>query len=475
MAKGRKTEPPVLPQQDVVKIPLSQLRLWTENPRDPLDGNMTNEQVIVHALKSDGEGRWSLRKLARQMGDHYDTSELPTVVRIKGGKDPQYQVYDGNRRVILALLQQDGFPEDGGAQFELPLVPAQLPCNVCDQATALEHVLRKHSNSGTWGTYERDLFMYRYMGADRSVLVRLQELTGAVTRWPELNKRYVKEDVLNDKHLQEMGLNPEYEDYGVSTEMLDELLEAVAAALHEGKIDTRHKRNDPVSVLPRDLLDRIHEDRKNHPQGRKVEHAQKVGVKTNESPAVVEEPSQPQGEHTKAQEVGLFPEQEREVTMDGEGISKQRRTRQAGPKTFAIFGGVLSLKPGAVNNIYRTLEELWELNERGKLRNSKSFVAVFRMGLRLLAETATADGMGEDSGLHEYVNNYAKEAKARLRQRADGQDIVTYLDSQAVNPTNMTRRLQSGAHGYSSTNNRDQAIAISILLGQMLILSHGRE
>ena len=47
------------------------------------------------------------------MGDHYDTSELPTVVRIDEGGGPRYQVYDGNRRVILALLQQEGSPGTG--------------------------------------------------------------------------------------------------------------------------------------------------------------------------------------------------------------------------------------------------------------------------------------------------------------------------------------------------------------------------
>ncbi len=130
-----------------------------------------------------------------------------------------------------------------------------------------------------------------------------------------------------------------------------------------------------------------------------------------------------------------------------------------------------------MNNIYRTLDELWDLNEQGKLKNSQSFIAVFRMGLRLLAETATAEDVGEEKTPHlsMYVKKYAAKAKKNLRNRADGQDIVTYLDTQAVTPDSMIKMLQSGAHGYTSTNNREQAIALSILLGQMLILSHGRE
>lgn len=126
----------------------------------------------------------------------------------------------------------------------------------------------------------------------------------------------------------------------------------------------------------------------------------------------------------------------------------------------------------SVVNDHASFMQLFE-----KLKNSQSFIAVFRMGLRLLAETATAEGVGEEKTPHlsMYVKKYAAKAKKNLRNRADGQDIVTYLDTQAVTPDSMIKMLQSGAHGYTSTNNREQAIALSILLGQMLILSHGRE
>ncbi len=472
MAREKGVRRSVLPQQKVVEIPLSQLRLWTENPRDPLDGDLSNEEIIAHALHDDSK-RWDLRKFAQKMGDHYDTSELPTVVRIDEGGGPRYQVYDGNRRVILALLQQEGFPEDGD-QFELPLVPARLPCNVCDQDTAMEHVLRKHSNNGTWGRYERDLFMHRYMNADKSVLVRLQELADAVTRWPELNQRYVRDEVLNDRHLREMGLDPEFEDYGVSAEMMDELLQSIATALHEGRIGTRKNRNDPVSALPQDLLAKIQQDRESHPAGRKMRHAGCADGETERQPAAEDAPRPSRIEHEDPQEMALFPEQEQ---SEQERPAGSRRTRQARRKSLAVFGGGLPLRPGAVNNIYRTLDELWDLNEQGKLKNSQSFIAVFRMGLRLLAETATAEDVGEEKTPHlsMYVKKYAAKAKKNLRNRADGQDIVTYLDTQAVTPDSMIKMLQSGAHGYTSTNNREQAIALSILLGQMLILSHGRE
>lgn len=90
--------------QQVEYIPLDDLVLWTENPRDPLDGDYTNDDVIRRATDGRNEKQWQLSKLSKEMGDRFDLSELPTVCRIDDG--PKYRVYDGNRRVILAMLRK---------------------------------------------------------------------------------------------------------------------------------------------------------------------------------------------------------------------------------------------------------------------------------------------------------------------------------------------------------------------------------
>lgn len=92
--------------QQVEYIPLDDLVLWTENPRDPLDGDYTNDDVIRRATDGRNDKQWQLSKLSKEMGDRFDLSELPTVCRIDDG--PKYRVYDGNRRVILAMLRKAG-------------------------------------------------------------------------------------------------------------------------------------------------------------------------------------------------------------------------------------------------------------------------------------------------------------------------------------------------------------------------------
>lgn len=72
--------------QQVEYIPLDDLVLWTENPRDPLDGDYTNDDVIRRATDGRNDKQWQLSKLSKEMGDRFDLSELPTVCRIDDGE-----------------------------------------------------------------------------------------------------------------------------------------------------------------------------------------------------------------------------------------------------------------------------------------------------------------------------------------------------------------------------------------------------
>ena len=87
-------------EQTIKYIAISDLVLWTENPRDPIDVNATDQDVVNRAIL-DQNAKWNLKRLAKEMGDFYDFSELPTVVYIKN----KPVVYDGNRRIILAKIK----------------------------------------------------------------------------------------------------------------------------------------------------------------------------------------------------------------------------------------------------------------------------------------------------------------------------------------------------------------------------------
>lgn len=479
--------------QHIETIPLEKLVLWSENPRDPIDPNADNEQVIENALNGEGaDSKWGLAKFAKEMGEKYDFSSLPTVAPIEGAD--KYTVYDGNRRVIIAMIDAWDAPSVR-LRAKLPMFPEEIPCNVCSRDDALRIVLRRHSENGTWGQYERDVFVYRYMNEPKSVLVRLEDLIQAITRWPKINLRYVEEDILNDKHLREFGLNPEAEDFGVSPEMLEELIEAIADGISDGSLNTRGKRNDPTTVLSEDLLKRVHDDAARYEAGAakggkagaqgadgSLGGAERAAGGTSQGSLFDDDPTNGDRPEKGADDVDSGQEPVDDETTedvadetnsaDGGG---QRRTRVTRERGYSVFNGRLILRAGAVNNLYRTLECLWEMNEAGKIEQNAGFYGVFRMGLRLLAESAGKDcPSSERRPLIPYVRTYAPLAKAAMRAPGRSNDLVTFLNNQSVTVESIEGLLQAGAHSYTSSSGREQALAISIFLAEMLKLSHGK-
>lgn len=66
-------------EQEIRTIKVRDLVLWSENPRDPIGSAVSAAEVIKRAVE-DPKSKWNLKKLAREMGDYYDYSELPIVV-----------------------------------------------------------------------------------------------------------------------------------------------------------------------------------------------------------------------------------------------------------------------------------------------------------------------------------------------------------------------------------------------------------
>lgn len=57
--------------QVIKNIKVSDLVLWTENPRDPIEGNVGNQDIVDMAIADKGRF-WKLPELAESMGDYYD-------------------------------------------------------------------------------------------------------------------------------------------------------------------------------------------------------------------------------------------------------------------------------------------------------------------------------------------------------------------------------------------------------------------
>jgi len=144
--------------------------------------------------------------------------------------------------------------------------------------------------------------------------------------------------------------------------------------------------------------------------------------------------------------------------------SRSRRVKKPG---LPFFGGKLFLKAGHVNNLYRDLESLYDFYQSEKGRLSVDFIVIIRMSLRMLAETAAKDLKKE---LKDYLTEHFEHAKKSLDQNAK-----TSLSNQNVNKDSIIKLFQTGAHDYHNSKNEEQAMALSIILGSMLSISHGKQ
>ena len=418
--------------QHVENIKVKDLVLWTENPRDPITENSLDADVIQRAVK-DPKNKWDLKKLAHDMGEYYDFSELPIVV-YKGGKPV---VYDGNRRVVLAKIKL-GFVSVPSSDITLPDVPSELPCNVCSEDVALKSVYRKHVLlRNSWGAIERDIFAHKYLHENKSVFLMFDEGTGGfITKNPEMNQGFVRKEVLTENLLSEMGFS--FEDGHLLTKHTDEevsvLLNNLLDKIKSKTISTRGEyRGKPLNVLDQRVKDIIASNKDKDFHFYTPQTSCKVEAQTSTTP--------------------LRPE--------------PRKTRITRSSRIPIFGEKLVLKPGNVNNLYSDILGLYNLLSSEKQAFSSCVYAIFRMSLRLLCETASKD-MGYDD-IKDYINNYYPIAKKKMSQ-----DITTLLSSQNVKGETLPQLFHTGAHNYVSSTSPDQALCMSIALGAMLKESHGR-
>lgn len=408
--------------QEIRSIKVEELVLWTENPRDPIDSNAKDQDIVDMAIR-DRSGLWKLSRLASQMGDYYDFSEIPIVVY----EDNKPVVYDGNRRVILAKISK-GLVSTASEIKALPLVPDSIPCNVCDKETAINSVLRKHGTTGSWRPLERDRFIQKYKGGVKSDFIVIEETTGLISSHEKMNQGFVKDEVFSPSNLSRLGLrivDGQLETQH-SEEELSQLLDDLCSKIERNYLSTRKSRGNVLSVLD-DENKQLIENNKNNP---------------------------------------FYHIGEGVCTSEKETNNKGRKTKRTKATSPQLFGKSLSLKPGEVNNLYRDICELYSFYLINKSHLSHSFTSVIRMSLRLLCETAAKD---ISVVIADYVSSYFSRAKKSLSK-----DEKTLLSVNNVTDSSLIQLLHTGAHNYTSSQNFDQTLAISIILGSMLQLSHGK-
>lgn len=441
-------------KQKVKELSISRLVLWSENPRDPLPDRKIgreNDRIIRRAIE-DVDKSWKLLSLLKTMGEMYDSSDLPIVVM----KDGHPIVYDGNRRVILAMIKHNEkylklLPSSARRKLEGFDVDKKLYCDVCTEATALKLIIRKHADSGSWKPIQQGLFRMRYMGESPSILLQINSLTdGAIEKSKMLNQRFVEEEVFIKGHLESLGISVEGDSIksAYTKEELVSILRDIFKLIEERDISTR--KRPALGKLPSSLSER----------------SQALCSSKKDQPRVYTEKYVP-----------IEPAPIEEGAREEKTVPKKRTPRSKMYET-PLFGGPLSLKDSPVNNLYREVEALDKLITKnvGKGLTEDAYV-VIRMALRLLCETAWKDLKKE--GLEQYLKDYFKAAKAKLSK---GEKTLLSKNLSEEDPKSLEThkqllsRLNDSAHTYDeSTRNYKQTVAMSVMVGAILSCSHGKE
>lgn len=407
--------------QEIRDIEIRELILWTENPRDPIDPNATDQDIANKAWLDEHE-KWNLLKLAKEMRSHYDFSELPTVVYHKD----KPIVYDGNRRMILAKLKHDFVTLEGFDKSKLPYIPEKIPCNVCTKDIAIQNVFRKHGDSGSWSPLDRDLFIHKFMNEPKSTFLKIDEATGLISNNPHLNKVFVKDEIFTNEKLRELGF--EFENDALKSKHSEEeassILSDISNKISSKSISTRNNRGKVFESLEKSNRQLIEKNSK--------KPFSEVNVSSD----------------------------------DTTSIQIKRQSPRTKKRTPVLFDGIIYLKAGQVCDLARDISDLNNYYQSNKSLFSQYFPSLIRMSLRLLAETAASD-LKLQMGI--YLKNNFKRAKEKLDT-----NLKTTLSTQNVNENSIEQLLHIGAHNYNAANNLDQTIAISIILGKILELTHGK-
>ena len=420
-------------------IHYSKLIVNPENYRfDPVENQ---GEAIDLMLEEKGS---EIVNLAKHILEHgLDEAKDFRVLEINSGK---YLVLDGNRRTTaikclhdLSLIKDEKTKK---AFQNLLKIKKSAPTNIQsfvydEEKSAAKWISLDHTgkNEGvgqdSWGSAEKDRFAYKFEGkispAMQAVSVVEEELD------KKINTKKLKVSTIN-----RIISNPESRSY-------------LGVDVRGRKLIFTADKKESYARLDK-LFDKVIEDNV-------------TVAKVYHTPQTIEFMRELFGDKPKDATKPTLPFDENEEEKSNEEGRARKTQREKGEKQ-KFFGKDLILKKGDTNNIYMDILDLHGFYVSNSAKLSKNFPAMIRMSLRLLVESATS----EKEKFADYVNSNFTEAKRYLTQ-----DQKTTLANNSIgNAGSVTQLLQSGAHNYANSANFEQTVAMSIIIGAMLDITHSK-
>ncbi len=405
------------------------------------DSVKNQEEAIDLMLKEKGV---EIVNLAKHILEHgLDEAKDLRVLAMDSG---EYLVLDGNRRTTaIKCLHNQSFIKDKiiRESFQnLAKTKKIIPTNIQsfiydDEQSAAKWIKLDHTgkNNGvgqdSWGAAEKDRFAYKFEGKISPAMQAVSFVE------KELNKK-IDTKKLKVSTINRILSNPESRSY-------------LGVNLSGGKLIFTVDEKESCERLNK-LFDKVIKDSVTVAS---VYHApQTIDFMKN---LFSDKPKYYLNKKLSSHENG-------EDKVNNEE-KKPRKTRREKDKAQKIFGKELILKNGDTNNIYMDILDLHDFYVSNEDKLSKNFPAIIRMSLRLLVESAVAEKESIDS----YIKNNFAKAKKLLTQ-----DQKTTLANNNVYESCLVQLLQTGAHNYTNSANFEQTIAMSIIIGEILDITHSK-
>lgn len=448
------------------KLKISDLKLYSENPRFPQEYfNKSEKELINYLFNKKGE-REKLKDLAKSIIDNIKLIPSERLIVYNEGED--YIVLEGNRRLIIyKLLLNPSLLEDKKLSSIFKKSKGiienslKVDCLVTENLEkGLKYVELKHLETGykSWGEPERNKFKIRRGKAGEKEILKTE--INKIVKELDLPQK-LKDDVLGQGFVTTfyriIAETPakSYFGYEISNNNLvirdkhfeDKLKIIIWNVLN--KKDSKGKKIDSRSLNKTEDVTQYLTNLNIEKEIPKLEEEIKASYETK---------------------VDVFNNRKKEFVSPTEKNQKNNRKTRIQIPNDKLFGKTLQLKKGQVNNLYCAIDKVYEQNKNLD-KNLNIVLPMIGMSLRLILDIAAREyykgkGDGQTAKNDALYKNFIKEVKEKYKNMHE-QEKLNYVSLEDIFKIDFEALLGKYAHG-NIIFEKSQILTISKIVGEIL-------
>jgi len=459
---------------------ITDLSLWDENPRFPEEYfNKSESELIEYLFNKKGE-KEKIIELAKSIIENFDIVPWERLIVWDGGR--KKVTLEGNRRLMVyKLLLNPNILSDskikkifseGQAKTKITN-DFSVECLVTnDKEQGLKYVELKHLEKGykEWGESERNNFRRRRGRRNEEVIIK----TEIDKRVKELNiPQDIKDKILGHGYVTTFyrvtTTSPAKDFFGY--EIKGEQLE-----IKDSKFNKKLKViicNLLNKKAYKELFNELKNGEKDKLNSRTLNKSENI-IKYLQS--ITDEDikrAEKEISNSVKETTNIFGEKTKEIQLAGKPPRKTPVTKQKD----LIFGRILSLKSGPVNDLYTGICLIYDQNKNDNTDLRKIY-PVLGMSMRLILEVAGREYFKDDSEKSkkdQLLDDFLKIVKKEFRKQ-NKQQKLNYL-SLAQDWLSSKLDLEGITHKWAHGNlpvDKTNLLSISYIVGDILEIFFGK-